>query len=65
MLLVLGVESPIHDPAALAARVRAARRDATIAVLDAAGHTVPVDAADRVAPLLGEFLDRDEIRPGP
>ncbi len=65
MLLVLGAESPIHDPAALAVRVRAARRDATVAVLDAAGHTVPVDAADRVAPLLGEFLDRAEIRPGP
>jgi pimeloyl-ACP methyl ester carboxylesterase len=65
MLLVLGADSPIHDPAALAARVRAARRDATVAVLDAAGHTVPVDAADRVAPLLCAFLDRDEIRPGP
>jgi pimeloyl-ACP methyl ester carboxylesterase len=65
LLLVLGAESPIHDPAALAARVRAACPDATVAVLDAAGHTAPVDAADRVAPLLGEFLDRGELRSGP
>ena len=65
LLLVLGAESPIHDTAALAARVRAARPDATVAVLDAAGHTAPVDAADRVARLLGEFLDRDDVRSGP
>jgi pimeloyl-ACP methyl ester carboxylesterase len=58
LLLVLGAESPIHDSEALAARVREARPDATVAVLDAAGHTAPVEAADRVAPLVGEFLDR-------
>ena len=29
------------------------------------GTRLPVDAADRVAPLLGEFLDRYEIRSGP
>jgi pimeloyl-ACP methyl ester carboxylesterase len=65
LLLVLGAESPIHDTAALASRVRSARPDATVAVLDAAGHTAPVDAADRVAHLVGEFLDRYEVRSGP
>jgi pimeloyl-ACP methyl ester carboxylesterase len=65
LLLVLGAESPIHDSEALAARVREARPDATVAVLDAAGHTAPVEAAERVAPLVGEFLDRYEIKPGP
>ena len=57
LLVVLGSESPIHEPPALAARVRAARPDARVHVLDEAGHTLPVDAADRVAPLLAAFAD--------
>ena len=65
LLLALGDESPIHDADALAARVRVARPDATVTVLEEAGHTLPVDAADRIAPLLGDFLDRYEIRSGP
>jgi pimeloyl-ACP methyl ester carboxylesterase len=65
LLVVLGAESPIHDSAALAARVRAARPDATVVVFDDAGHTLPVDAADRVAPLLRSFLDEVEVRSGP
>lgn len=68
LLVVLGAESPIHASDRLAARVRAVRPDATVAVLDEAGHTAPVDAADRVAPLLREFLGRsgrEEVRSGP
>ncbi len=65
LLLVLGDESPIHDAGRLAERVRRARPDATVAVLDDAGHTLPVEAADRVTPLLRDFLDRYEIRSGP
>jgi pimeloyl-ACP methyl ester carboxylesterase len=65
LLVGLGAESPIHDAAALAARVRAARPDATVVVFDEAGHTLPVDAADRLAPVLRAFLDDAEVRSGP
>ena len=65
LLVVLGAESPIHDAAALAARVRRARPGATVAVLPDAGHSAPVDAADRVARLLRTFLDDAEVRSGP
>jgi pimeloyl-ACP methyl ester carboxylesterase len=65
LLVGLGAESPIHDAAALAERVRAARPDATVVVFDEAGHTLPVDAADRLAPVLRAFLDDAEVRSGP
>jgi pimeloyl-ACP methyl ester carboxylesterase len=65
LLVALGAESPIHDAAALADRVRAARSDATVVVFDGAGHTLPVDAADRLAPVLRAFLDDAEVRSGP
>jgi pimeloyl-ACP methyl ester carboxylesterase len=54
-----------EDPIELAARVGAVRPDATVAVLDQAGHTLPVDDADRVAPLLLEVFGRREVRSGP
>ena len=59
-----GGGEPDPRPAALAARVRApvpTRRSRS----STPPGTAPVDAADRVAPLLGEFLDREEVRSGP
>ncbi|HKY66557.1 MAG TPA: alpha/beta fold hydrolase [Acidimicrobiales bacterium] len=57
LCVVLGADSPIHDAGRLAARIRRARPDAVVEVLAGTGHTVPVDAADRVAPCVAAFLD--------
>jgi pimeloyl-ACP methyl ester carboxylesterase len=65
LLVALGAASPIHHADRLAERVRAARPDDRVEVLEDAGHTLPADAADRAAALLSRFVDDVDTGPGP